>query len=410
MRIARHALLALFLIFAQPAQAQRTGIINDPDADLNLRAEQNANAAVVATAKKGEPFSFQCEQGAEWCKVTLRSGQSGWMQRLPIRLHFTEKDLPDTDDEPENPSELSTFARQRGFNYDATVRAAVRGETRALKRFFALTKDVDGAAAESHAGVPTTVYHLLGDKKFAAFLQAQPVAYRMMVRSFITDSISPENTAYLRRHFPETAKILFRRELVEWPSPNGRYAVRKVFSDEFDLSGSKVMRAELIEKESGQVRCDMTSDDIGVGADREGTVVWSPDSKRFAYLSADLRQSDRKLLSTPPPAPQRKQTTVYQLAGESFAKVEMPLSEVPGRETDAELEGAVLGHEHTEPVRWAKPDVLILERHEYYQKLKPAVLEGIKFDSVHSFGRWYQITATIKPEGKAALAWKLKEQ
>ena len=373
--------------------------------DIGLRAEQRPDAPVVATVKSGEPFTYECEPNADWCKVTLRSGESGWLERLAIRYHFTEKDLPEKDD-PKNLSEIGSLARSHGFNYDTTVRAAARGDLKALKRFFGLSQHVDGAAAESHAGVPIVVYHLLGDAKFGAFLKAQPLAYWTMVRNSIAGI---ENVPYLRRHFPETVKVLFRREIVDWPSPNGRYAIRKIFSDEFDLGDSKVVRAELIEKESGQVRCDMTVDDIGLGADREGNVLWSPDSQRFAYLSAWLKQPEGPLLNNPPAEPPRKQTTVYQLAGESFARVEMPLSEVPGREKDEELTGAVLGHEYTEPVRWAKPDVLVLERHEYFQKLRPRTIEGVKFEEVHSFDRLFQITATIKPDGKASVVWKLRQ-
>jgi hypothetical protein len=165
----------------------------------------------------------------------------------------------------------------------------------------------------------------------------------------------------------------------------------------------------LIEKESGKVLCDMTADDIGWGRDREGIVLWSPDSKRFAYMSAWMKQSPGKFSDVPPPAPKKKQTVVYQLAGESFAKVDLPLGEAPGREKDEELTGAVLGHEYTEPIRWAKPNVLILQRHEYYQKFKPIMSGGVKFDSIVDLGRLYQITATIKPDGKAAAVWKLRK-
>lgn len=403
LRIIPSTVLAVLPILGVPAYAQDTGVTSE--ADVGLRTEQNASAAAVATVKRDEPFACECEPKAEWCKVTLRSGQAGWLERAAIRFHFTEKDLPEKDD-PKNLSEIGSFARSRGFNYDTTVRAAARGDTKALKRFFALSKEVDGAAAESHAGVPYIVYHLLGDAKFAAFLKAQPVEYWTMVRNSIA---SAANIAYLRRHFPETVKVLFRREIVAWPSPNGRYAIRKVFSDEFDLTDSKVERAELIERASGRVRCDITADDIGLGRDREGNVLWSPDSKRFACLSAWMKQSTGKFSDIPPPAPQRKQTTVYHVAGESFAKVEMPLSEVPGRDKDEELTGAVLGHEYTEPVRWAKPDVLILERHEYYQKIRPTSAEGIKFNEVHSFDRLFRITATIKPDGKTAVVWKLRK-
>ena len=149
------------------------------------------------------------------------------------------------------------------------------------------------------------VFHLVGDAKFAAFLKTQPVKFRLMVRNSIAGDSA---TAYLRRHFPQTVAILFYREMTDWPSPNGRYVIRKVFSDEFALSDSKVTRAELIEKESGKVLCDMTADDIGWGRDREGVVLWSPDSKRFAYMSAWMKQSPGKFSDVPPPAPKRKQT------------------------------------------------------------------------------------------------------
>jgi hypothetical protein len=278
-----------------------------------------------------------------------------------------------------------------------------------LKQFFAMAKDVDGAAAESYSGMPTTVYHILGDQKFARFLQDQPLAYRMMVRqSILSDGLMFPATLYLRQHFPETTKTLFRLEIVDWPSPDKRCAIRKVFSDEFNLSGSKITRAEVIEQPSGRVLCDLKRDDIGTGADREGEVSWSPDSKRFAYVSSDLTQRAGNLFSTPRPAPQRKQTAVCQLSGESFARVDVPLGEVPGRADDAELQGAILGHDYVEPLRWSKPDVLILEKHEYYEKLKPATIGDTKFESIHSFDRLYEITVTIGADGKATTVWKLR--
>ena len=42
--------------------------------------------------------------------------------------------------------------------------------------------DVDGAAAvDAFERLPTAVYHILGDEKFAKFLGAQPLTYRVMV-------------------------------------------------------------------------------------------------------------------------------------------------------------------------------------------------------------------------------------
>ena len=315
---------------------------------------------------------------------------------------YTEDDLPSLEKDPAGPSEIDETARRHGFRYARDTRRAARGDFKALKKFFEIAHDADGAAAESIQGVPTVVYHLLGDEKFAKFLTAEPVAYRMMVRSLVADE-------EFIRDFPQSARLLFQREMIAWPSPNDLYAIRKIFSDEFALAGSKVVRAELIEKKTGRVLCDLTQDDIGAGADREGEALWSPDSKRVACLSSDLTEQQGNLFSTPRPAPLRKQTAVYQLSGESFTRVELPLGEVPGRDRDSELEGAILGHEYTEPDRWQKPNVLVLTRHEYYRKLMPTKIDNLTVDSIHDLARWYQITATIDPEGKATLLWKARE-
>jgi hypothetical protein len=406
-KTARFLLFALPFPFASLVEAETSGVIDDPDGFVNVRASENAEAAVIATVKTGEPFEFECQEEAEWCKVTLRSGKTGWMHCSRILLHFTEGDLPAR--EKGGLSEIEDLAKRRGFDYATTTRRAARGDSKALKQFFALAKDVDGAAAESYAGMPTTVYHILGDQKFARFLKDQPLAYRMMVRnSILNDGLMAPAILYLRQHFPETTKTLFRLELVDWPSPDKRYAIRKVFSDEFNLSGSKVTRAELIEQPSGRTLCDLTRDDIGAGPDREGAVLWAPDSKRFACVSSDLTPPVGNLFSTPRPAPQRKQTAVYQLSGESFTRVEVSLGEVPGRADDAELQDAILGHDFVEPVRWSKPNVLVLEKHEYYEKLKPTTIGDTKFESIHSFDRLYQITVSISPDGKATAAWKLR--
>ena len=254
------------------------------------------------------------------------------------------------------------------------------------------------------------VFHILGDAKFAQFLAAQPLPFRMMVRNRILgDGLPSPASAYLSRYFPETTKLLFQREMIGSSSPNDLYAIRKVFSDELELAGSKVVRAELIEKKTGRVLCDLTPDDIGTGAEREGEALWSPDSKRVACLSNDLTQEQGNLFSTPRPAPLRKQTAVYQLAGDSFARVELPLREAPGREGDHELERAILGHEYTEPVRWQKANVLILRRHEYYRKLVPTKVGASTFDTIHDLGRSYLITATIDPDGKGRASWRLRQ-
>jgi hypothetical protein len=124
-------------------------------------------------------------------------------------LHYTEKDLPTDEKDPAGVSEIEEFAKGRGFRYGRDTRRAARGDQKALKAFFQLAHDADGAAAESINGVPAMVFHLLGDKKFAQFLAAQPLPYRMMVRDLILGHGFP----YLSRYFPETTRLLFQREM-----------------------------------------------------------------------------------------------------------------------------------------------------------------------------------------------------
>ena len=405
--VIRISFICWVLAMGQMASAESRGVVTDP---VDLRAERSSESAVTATVKPGEPFTYECEKETEWCQVALGAGQSGWMERSRIRLHFTEKDLPVSEKRSDNLSEIDQFARGRGLDYAAVTRRAARGDSKALKQFFLLAEAADGAAAETISGVPTIVYHLLGDAKFAAFLNSQPVAFRVMVRNnFLSDGRSAADTLYLRRHFPETTKVVFRREMIDWFSPDGLYAIRKVFSDEFELRSSKVERAELIDRKSGRVLCDLTPDDIGMGAQREGAVLWSPDSRRVACVSSDQPERQGNLFSTPRPAPHRKQTSVHQLTGDTFIRVDLPLTDVPGRKDDVELRDAILGHEYTEPVRWLKPNRLVLQRHEYYETLKPLTVGDSKFDTIHPFDRLYEITVTISPEGKAAVAWKLRK-
>jgi hypothetical protein len=143
--------------------------------------------------------------------------------------------------------------------------------------------------------------------------------------------------------------------------------------------------------------------------EREGEALWSPDSKRVACLSSDLTQQEGDLFGSPRPAPLRKQTAVYQLAGENFVAIDLSLGNPPGRDGDAELEGAVVVHEFTEPVRWQKPTVLILQRHEHFRKMVPIKIGEITGNSIRDLGRLYQITATVQASGKAAVTWKLRD-
>jgi hypothetical protein len=114
------------------------------------------------------------------------------------------------------------------------------------------------------------------------------------------------------------------------------------------------------------------------------------------------------LFSTPRPEPHRKTTAIYQLTGDSWQRVELSPDEPPARPNDPDIVEAVLGHTYTEPVRWEKPNVLLLEHHDYYEVMRPDSIGDMKFNSIHQLGRLYRVTATITPDGKASAVWKLR--
>jgi len=360
------------------------GVIHDPDGYVNVRAHPSIDAEIIATVKNSEPFEFEADKsGAEWLKVKLKSGESGWMHASRIVLYFEEKDLP-VKHGPDD--ELGIYGREHGFVYARLARNAAKGDPESLKRYFGIT-DTDGAAAEEHFSVFAAVFHLVGDTKFASFLGAQPLSYQLDVRKLFaqSDVTSPfEIVEYLRRHFPKTARILFRREITDWPSPDGQYVIRKVISNEFDLKEGKIERAELIGKKSNQVIADLTNDDHGTGLDREGEVLWSPDSKRFAYYSKTDIDG---------------RTVVYQRhdAAGAFHRVELPIEEMPGADRDPELKDAKRRQSFAEPTNWSEPAVLLLERHDYFEAIRPPD------NSIEGIGRLYHITLAINEDATATV-------
>ena len=114
--------------------------------------------------------------------------------------------------------------------------------------------------------------------------------------------------------------------------------------------------------------------------------------KRISMLTFALRAGRLK-----------KQTAIFQLTGQTFGKVDLPLAETPGAEGDPKLSAATLIHDFVEPVRWVTPTVLKIARHDYYQTTDKS---GASSDSV----RVYDITATIGVDGKAAIDSKLLEK
>jgi len=370
MRALLLALLCLSTAGATRLHAER-GIIIGPAGALELRSEPQDQATPVATVKEGEVFEFEGIEDSDWRRVTLATGQTGFLPVERIRLFFTLDEIPEKDD-PD--SELEHHAKSRGFDYCATARAAAQGEAAAMLRYFGIT-DTDGAAGEGHAYYSGIVIHLLGDEKLAAFLESQPIDYRIGVRNHFSGGFvtwgEDEGMTYGERHFPRSFALLCREEITDWPSPDGRFAIRKTFTSARVTRDSKVVKAELIEKASGAVVADLAGDDVAVGSSREGAVLWSPDSRRFAYYSGGLATAGR--------------TVVWQQETTTFVRKALPKLTLPGRAEDAELGGAALQWEHVEPLRWTTTETLELQLHDYFEKLR-------EDRSIDSIGRTYTVT------------------
>src|SRR5262245_3545788 len=395
-------------------------VINDPDEYTNVR---DYRGKVIEKVKAGERFiaakPWNKSGDSKW-SVCLKSGITGYMDKSRIHLMPDEPLMKLNHDAQKKEwrklqslrnaegNETASQAKGRGLDYFKVLAAASNGDKKALAQFFSLAEFMDGAAAEGYFPDASAVFHLVGDKTFSNFVRGLPVADQVGVRGTVMGGLSEEEFAngadvnYLQRYFPETTRILFRGEIVDWTSPDGRYSIRKTFTDPLDLAESKVGHAELIQKATGQMLCDLTNADTGVGGDREGSVRWSPDSKRFAYVSSDLSHAGNLFRNAAVP-PQKTQTTVYQNSDKSFTKIDLPLDQPPGKESDPEMKGAVMGHEFVSPVRWADANTLILERHDYYERLMPPA------GSVHGFDRLYEITVSFKNDGTVNTAWKLRD-
>jgi uncharacterized protein YgiM (DUF1202 family) len=204
-------LLNVVLVLSQPASAQERGVINDPDGFVNLRSGKSTSADVIAKVKDGQVFKIEQGDDADWAKVTLRSGQSGWMHRSRIRLYFTEDDLAKKSDVPEGETELTAFGRSRGVDYYAVVRRALRGNQESLKRFFGFADDVDGGAAEGYYSDLAVVAHLLGDDKLSRFLEAQTKKFRTKAAESLNTAWELTGIAdktYFQHHFPKSSRLL----------------------------------------------------------------------------------------------------------------------------------------------------------------------------------------------------------
>src|SRR5205085_5248870 len=120
----------------------------------------------------------------------------------------------------------------------------------------------------------------------------------------------------------------------KFPSPDKRFALR-ITSEEGEEA-----KAELIEKASGKAMVD-----FGMPHHRQ-VLVWSPDSKWFAYCNRGDKSGD---------------LSVYFWNGTAFDIIELP-EDLPSADVNVQdSAGAVNNYGRAvEPVRWSKPGELQL--------------------------------------------------
>jgi hypothetical protein len=122
-------------------------------------------------------------------------------------------------------------------------------------------------------------------------------------------------------------------------APDGKYAVR--FDPEEDL----MTTVTLIEVKSGRIVREL--DSIGRPWIKESAAFWSPDSQRLAFMSGSRRGG---------------WTTLYARKGGAFEEVPMP--ELIYAKIKGASEGAKTVLAARVPIRWTKPNVLLLENNE----------------------------------------------
>lgn len=127
----------------------------------------------------------------------------------------------------------------------------------------------------------------------------------------------------------------------KFPSPDGRFALRLDAPSKPDEEA--LTSVKLVDAKSGAVLLEL--DSLGHPWIEEIKMVWSPDSHRAAFMSASRRGG---------------WTTLYARLGDTFVEVPMP-----------ELIHATIQHRtgfktvlaERVPIRWMKPNVLLLENH-----------------------------------------------
>src|SRR6476660_3591181 len=234
----------LTAVGSKPSESENTtprvsmAVISDPDGYTNVR---DYNGKVLAKVKAGERFiaakPWNQSGDSKW-SVCLKSGITGFMDKNRIHLLPDEPLMKLNHDARKKEwrkfqslrnaegNETASAAKGRGLDYFKVLAAASNGNKKALAQFFSLAEFMDGAAAEGYFPDASAVFHLVGDKTFSNFVRELPVADQVGIRGTVMGGLSEEEFAngadinYLQRYFPETTKLLFRGEIVDWTSPD----------------------------------------------------------------------------------------------------------------------------------------------------------------------------------------------
>ena len=161
-----------------------------------------------------------------------------------------------------------------------------------------------------------------------------------------------------------TSIVGFAGEKLKNRSPDGQFAMSLKDAEEHEV------RIQLVETKSHKALLKLS--DSGHPFSDACRILWSPDSKRFAFYEEDRKHN---------------WTSVYIRKDSGFEQVELP--DLPECDHPG-LEGFI--NSNLTPKSWAKPDTLVLVAHDEW------TTEG---DKAHECDR--TVTIAIDSNGKASI-------
>lgn len=167
-------------------------------------------------------------------------------------------------------------------------------------------------------------------------------------------------------------------------SPDGRFGIRRTFADDDIDDSGRAEGIELVSIADGKSVLDLYDE----YANRGSTVLWSPDSRRFAYAASSRRITE---------------VAVYERAGDDFHAVELPdLDAFQPHSRKNEREGH-FNESTDDPKRWLGPNELVVHRTVSYQ------VEREEGDPQELSGE-FEFTIRFDAKGKARVGKLLKKK